>query len=253
MSNAAKMVIDDLEKFHLLTIDMKKQMIKGAYNTVATMAGKARKEAVAKADQNFTMRNNFSKKNILYEVSDFKPYISLEEIEAKVGATERAPWMERLELGGTQKPTHGETLAIPTDAARGGNPTKLVKKEFRVGDILDESRRVKGPMSSPFGNPKKTWKSKKARHIARVIVAHKEKKFIPLGGSGDHRNLHAVVSFKATGAGVTRKVEYETEQIYKFDLPETITRGKPWLIPAAEEAARDAQKIYISQMKKLGM
>jgi hypothetical protein len=48
-------------------------------------------------------------------------------------------------------------------------------------------------------------------------------------------------------------VEYETEQIYKFDLSETVTRGKPWLVPAANEVARDAQKIFISQMKKLGM
>lgn len=108
-------------------------------------------------------------------------------------------------------------------------------------------------MSPPFGNPKKSWKSKKARNIARIIVAHKEKKFIPLGGSGDHRNLHAVVSFEAKGSGDMRSVKYETEQIYKYDLPETTNEGKPWLVPAANKVAQDVQKIYISQMKKLGM
>ena len=253
MSHAGRMVIDDLSKFHLLSVDMKKQMIRGVYNALAVMAGKARKEAIINAQRNFTLRNTFSKNNILYSVSDFKPYISITEIEATVGATKRAPWMERLEIGGAQKPTKGNTLAIPTDTARGGDKARLVKKEFRVGDILDKNRRVHGQIKPPFGDARKTWKSQKAQNLARVFVAFKEKKFIPLGGNGDNRNLHAVVSFEATGTGKSRSIKYETEQIYKFDLPETITRGKPWLVPAAEKVSRDAQKIFISQMKKLGM
>ena len=253
MSSVSRMVIDDLSKFPLLSSDMQKLVIRGAYNAVSVMAGKARKDALANTQRNFTLRNDFSKRNILYTVSKFDPNISLEEIEARVGATKRAPWMERLEKGGVQKPKNGNTLAIPTDAARGGDRARLVKKEFRVGDMLDVNRRVNGPIKPPFGNAKKTWRSKKARNLARIFVAVKEKKFIPLGGNGDNRNLHAVVSFQATGTGRSRSVKYETEQIYKFDLPETITRGRPWLVPAAEKVSRDVQKIFISQMKKLGM
>ena len=69
MSHAGRMVIDDLSKFHLLSVDMKKQMIRGVYNALAIMAGKARKEAIINAQRNFTLRNTFSKNNILYSVS----------------------------------------------------------------------------------------------------------------------------------------------------------------------------------------
>jgi hypothetical protein len=73
-----------------------------------------------------------------------------------------------------------------------------------------------------------------------------------MGGSGGERNLFRVTSFKPMGKGSERRVEFDIEEVYNFERQKTITTASPWLAPACEDAGKQAQKIFNSQMKKLG-
>jgi hypothetical protein len=77
----------------------------------------------------------------------------------------------------------------------------------------------------------------------------KKKLFLPYGGSGDQRNLHKVTWFEKNG----KSIAFKLQQVYSFEKDKTITTAKPWFKPACEKVARDTQKIFIGQMKKLGM
>jgi hypothetical protein len=72
-------------------------------------------------------------------------------------------------------------------------------------------------------------------------------------GKGSERNLFRVKSWRTIGKGAHRTVKYGMEEFYNFQHRKTRTKARPWFNPACEKAARDAQKIFNSQMKKLGM
>jgi hypothetical protein len=240
VSEATRMVIDDLSKFDILADDMKEQLIKGAIATVNVKAAVARKEAIKNIEIHFITRNTFTIRQVQFTPMPEGNH-ALSAIQSTIGITEKAPWMARQEEGGEHKPSKGSTLAIPTDVARGGSATRPVVSQMRVGKI-GKRRRV-------HGKSKRNYKSEKARRVSRVAIAYKKRLLLPWGGTGDNRNLHAVVSFKKNSG----KVEFETEQVYRFDLRKTKTKSQPWLIPACEKVEKDSQKIFNSQMKKLGM
>jgi hypothetical protein len=163
MSQAVRMVIDDPSKFHLLAVDMKEQIIKGAIATVNVIAARARKEAIKNIQNNFTVRNNFTARQVQFTPMPQGRY-ALSAIHSTVGITEKGVYMKRQEEGGLHTPSRGKTLAIPTTVARGGNHTSPVKANLRVGNI-SKKKRVRG-------SSKRTYKSHKARNVARAYVAY---------------------------------------------------------------------------------
>jgi len=64
------------------------------------------------------------------------------------------------------------------------------------------------------------------------------------------RTLHKVTSFRR---GANGQIRFETEQIYKFDLPSTTTEAQPWLWSATEKWKNMGQKIFNTQCKKRGL
>jgi hypothetical protein len=242
MSNAAKMVIDDLSKFSLITGDMKRQMKKGGIAAVNIMAALARKEAVKNLNSEFTLRNTFTARNVQFTPMAENPNVKLEAIQSIAGVTENASYMRRQEEGGKHTPARGDTLAIPTAETRGGSNLKPVKPNMRVGKI--------GKKNRVHGTGGKTYVSQKALNIARAAVAYTKNLFLPYGGNGDNRNLHRVIRFEK---GKGNSVRFKLKQVYKFDKKETETPAKPWFIPACKKAAKDCKNIWISQMKKLGL
>jgi hypothetical protein len=64
-----------------------------------------------------------------------------------------------------------------------------------------------------------------------------------------NKKLFRVENFVSRG----NSDRFRLRQVYGFDRKATVTTAQPWLKPAAEEIARQGEKIFISQMKKLGM
>lgn len=209
------------------------------------MAGRGRQEAVKNVKSNFITRNTFTVRQIQYTPMSESKYIKISAIQSFVGATEKADYMARQEEGGKHKPVRGQTLAIPTDRARGGSKRRAVMSSMRVGKI-GKNRRVRSPTVRDYA----FWfRSERARKVARAYIAFKTKKFLSIGGSPGQRNLFAVTRFVKTRKGVAFKLE----QVYGFDKRETTTTPEPWLLPASEKIGRQAQAIFNAQMKKLGL
>ncbi|MEL5718739.1 hypothetical protein [Treponema pedis] len=231
MSQIAKMIINDPESFHILTIDAKKTIIKAATNTVNIQASIARKEIINNVKNKFILRNNFTTKQVQFKKMPQGLY-SLNSIQSTVGITEKASYMERQDKGGIHKPEAGSTLAIPTDMARGGNKSKQVSRLYRVNRL--PSQKVKGPF-------KKNINSKKARQVARAFVSYKTGKLISFG-----KNLHQVINFNSSKG----RVSFKLKQIYNFSKFKTVTPPTPFFQQSCEKPALDGQRIFNSQMNK---
>jgi hypothetical protein len=74
-----------------------------------------------------------------------------------------------------------------------------------------------------------------------------------MGGNGGERNLHSATSFTTTGNRKNHKVKFETDMVYSFQHKKIRTKSRPWFMPACEKVAKDCQKIFVSEMRKLGM
>jgi hypothetical protein len=262
MKASVEMVFDDPSKFGLLATEVKKDVIKGGIGAVNVMAGRARKEVVKNIQTNFTNRNTFTARQAGFTPMPESKYIKISAIQSFVGIGEKASYMARQEEGGEHAPRQGGKLAIPTDAARGGSFRNRVK--IKVRDIRQKRSRVRGESSARLpeyrgkgkisGKKKKiTTHTRKSLLVSRAYIAFKHNLFLPMGGSGDNRNIFRVVSFKTVGTGRNRAVVFDTVQIYNFEHRKTMTKASPFLKPACEKVAKDAQKIFNSQMKKLGL
>ena len=244
-SQVADMVYDDPEKMHLLCADIKEGLIKAAISTVNIKVALARKEAIKNIKGDFTLRNNFTTAQVQFTPMPEGRY-SIDAIHSIVGVTEKAAYMARQEEGGERVPSRGNTLAIPTDVARGGNIRNPVIQAMRVGKI-SKRKRVHGKSS-------RDYKSHKAFNVARAFVAMTEGLFLPWGGSDGQRNLHQVTSFeRKDSASANPTVRFETIQVYKFDMQKTVTPSQPWLLPACEKIEADSQDIFNSQARKQGL
>jgi hypothetical protein len=69
-------------------------------------------------------------------------------------------------------------------------------------------------------------------------------------GEGKDHALYKVVKFKNKKGG---GFEAKSKMIINYKHSRTHTKGKHFFRPACEKVARDAQAIFNSQMKKLGM
>ncbi len=237
-STAVRLVIDDPENFHLLTTDMKEQIIKGGIATVNVQAALTRKNAIKNVQSDFTLRNNFTTSQIRFEQMEKVRLISLSKIESRVGITEKAEYMARQELGGVHKAS-GKRLAIPTNKARGGNKGSPVLKS----NYLSKAKKVKP--NAYKGENKSSTDGRKWKMVARAYIAEKHNLLMPYKGG-----LYRISNFTKRG---NDKVSFKMDLIYDMKHEETTTTASPWLLPAAEQPAKDCENIFISQMKKLGM
>jgi hypothetical protein len=233
MGTAVRLVIQDPENFHILTTDMKEQLIKGGIATVNVMAAVGRRKAQENIRRGFTLRNNFTLRQVQFTPMPQGRY-ALSAIHSVLGITEKADYMARQESGGLHTPKQGSKLAIPTNKARGGNRGSPVSQRMKLAGV--KKLKVRGNSQAATG-------THKSRAVARAYVAFRENKIVQYGG-----NLHFVDSFRSADS-----VSFRLRQVYSFDYSTTMTQPQPWLLPASNEVARDVEKIFISQMKKLGM
>jgi len=213
--------------------DIKRELAEAARAMVNIQANGTMRQARENIGNNFTIRNNFTKRQVQYTQMPEGNH-DLSDIRATTGITEKAGYMARQEEGGERTPRRGQTLAIPMNTARGGSNRRPVLKSMRVSKIT-RRRRVHGSDTSI---------------VARAFVAFTKGLFLSLGGTNSQRNLHKVTSFRRGAGG---QIRFTTEQIYKFDLSSTTTEARPWLLPATEKWAKLGQKIFNTQAKKRGL
>jgi hypothetical protein len=244
MNTSIKMFTNDPSKFHLLATEVKKDLIEAGIATVNVMAAVGRKGAVKNVKEKFINRNTFTARQVQFTPMPQSKYIKISAIHSTLGATDKAPWLERQEQGGVHKPSQGKTLAIPTDRARGGSVRSAVVAAMRVSRI-SKRRRVRSPKKRDYAA---RFTSEKAIKVARAWAAFTKGLFIPMGDTKGQRNLFVVTKFFKT----RNRVAFKLEQVYKFDKPSTTTKAEPWLLPASEKVARQCQAIFNAQMKRLG-
>jgi hypothetical protein len=235
MATLANMILDDPSSFHLLTTDVKEKIIEAARNKVNIQAAMTRKKALANIQGNFTLRNTWTARQIQYTQWPRGRY-SLSVIQAAVGATEKASYMERQEKGGTHRPLGMKVLAIPTDAARGGNRAAPVPRQNYLARISKKAVRAQGGFLTDGTHG--------IRIAAMAAQATKSGGFVSM----NHR-LFRVENFVQRDHGVS----FRLRQFYGFDRKATLTPASPWLLPAAEAVAAEGPGIFAQQMKKLGL
>ena len=236
MATLTKMILDDPESFHILTTDIKEKIIEAAINKVNIQVAMARKKAVDNIRDNFTLRNSWTARQIKFTQMPKGRY-SLSAIQATIGATEDAAYMERQEMGGRREPMGSRrNLAIPTLVARGGNLGSTVKRQYLTSNL--RRLRLRGALSNDGAG------TRSSRQVARVAVAYRERKLVRFG-----ENLFFVDSFEARDG----RVSFTTRMLYNMDRPYTMTPANPWLLPAVEAAANEGERIFAQQMRKAGL
>jgi len=231
MYSGYRMVIDDPSKIDLITDDMKSLMFKAAKNTVNIQAALTRKNALETIQQ-FTLRNTFTKRQIQYTPCQEENPVSFSQIESHVGATEKAPYMERQEEGGIHSNPNGGPVAIPTIASRGGSNKNPVQKKMYRSKIQPKIIKY-NPQNGATPSSALVKAAKKAYEVNGFLKYNK--------------NIYKVVSFNKAG----NKVNFKLEMIYFRGLTSTVTKQAPWLQPASLKPAQDGQNIFNSQIEKL--
>lgn len=209
--------------------DAEKKCIKACINTVNIQAATSRKEGIINIKNQLTLRNNFTERNIVYTQCP-QNVTNINQIQSEVGATTKVPYMARQEEGGTRKPNSGSTLAIPNTLARGGSNAKKVRPSLYLG----AKKTVSGPTTRAT--------TRKSQYVARAFVASRDKLFLSA-----NKTLFQITNFKKSGGSIS----FKQIPIYNLKFRQTQTPPAPWLRPATEQQAKEAQQIFNYQLDKL--
>lgn len=222
-----KMIIED-RKLQRGFVDIKKANDIAVRNTLNTMAFLSRKNSLKKIDQNFIIRNKFTKRNIRVDKVN---QINVRDMESRMGATEKASYMEMQEHGGIRKPKRPGHLAIPQLSARGGSKNKTVSRVHYLRRIKKQKLRWSG--SSGTRKSRLVALAYKSQQTTRPFVYKK--------------NIYIVKSFRKSG----NKVFFEKEHLYNLSQKNAVVKGKKWMAPSIQKPIQDRQNIYNSQIRKL--
>lgn len=223
------MKIKKMPSFVAAVNDVKEERVRAAIDTVNIVAALARKNAQKNISAQFTTRNAFTVNSVRFTQCG-KNLKNLNAVKSEAGITDRAAYMVRQEQGGVKRAPNGENLIIPNTRARGGSNANKVRRKYR----WDEVSKNIVKWSSRGG-------SRKARGVAAAYVAAKTGKFVRRNNA-----IFKVTNFRKTKAGV----HYRLSEILNLKHKTTTTPQNKWLEPASEDAAKDMQKIFNSQMDK---
>jgi len=197
-----------------VTEDMKKKMVSAGKNTVNIVAAVARKNAIAKIESDFTLRNRFTVNSVRFTQCPANVR-NLSDVKSSVGILDRAEYMARQETGGEKKSPTGSNLIIPnTKARRGGTNRGLVSRAFQYGKIKSGFVKRKSPTKQDLMSA--AFEASKNKGFIRINdTIFKVKRFNP---RKDNR------AFVAT-------------PILNMKFKSTTTPKKEWLAPSAFAAA----------------
>lgn len=225
-----KLETKQIDQFYFKLNNFAEANVEATKKTLNICAGISRRNAVKNIQSNFILRNNYTVKAVRYTPAEGT---SINSLESKVGAIEKAKYLEYQDKGGI-RPKRGKNYAMPTKDARGGSNRRVVNKEFYMSKII--SGGIKR------GKPK-VARGRRGNGVAQMYIAHKFGKYIVRD-----KRIYRVDSFEKKSRS---HVVADTTLLY--DLRRSPVKIKPtyWLQRAIEKPARDIDNIYFSQMKKL--
>jgi len=140
--------------------------------TLNTQAALTRKDAIKNVKADFTIRNNFTTRQIQFEKATETRNTTLAyRAESRVGATKKAGYMKLQEEGGKKRNKAGSgNISIGRRAARGGSTGNVIQNKYHLRNITR--------WDFAWGGYTQFHKSKKAKHVALAAAAFKNKKLI---------------------------------------------------------------------------
>lgn len=207
--------------------DVEKRFVKASVNTVNIVAATARKNAQKEIEKNFTLRNNFTLKGVMFTpcASNVK---TLNEIVSFAGIDEKRGYMARQETGGVKESSSGSNLIIPQTSARGGSNTRRVMQKYRYSNVKQ-----------------KLYKRQDSSRMALAVAAF------------NAAQNHGFIRIDNTIFEVSRFEPKRDNRIFRakpvinLKYQSTVTPKKEWLAPAADYAAQMMQAVFNKQMDLL--
>ncbi len=205
-------------------------------NTLSQAAGMSRKDGVAKIKQDFTLRNDFTVRSVVY---DKATQTEIRDMAATVGALRRAYYMEQQELGGTRK--HGKRGDKILNTGLPMKPTREGESPARPVSTLYYVQKIKRQMVSR-GGFKRQGLSPAARSVAQMYVGWKNNLYVK-------RNLDIfrVDTFERRGRDSIRA---RMTHLYSIHLQPIRVTKHQWLEPSVKRASSNLANMYIWQLKK---
>ena len=208
--------------------DAHKKTIRACQNTVNIQAALTHKNAVQNVKNDFTLRNEFTVRNITYTQCP-KSVTKYEDIQSQAGARDRIDYMARQEKGGEHKSKKaGAPLAIPTTLARGGSNQNQIKPKYRLNK-----------MKTVNYNGGRSYASRQSHFVAMAYIASTHKLLLNFS-----KGIYEVTNFKSLDGTVSFKLN----EIRNKKYDSTTTKPNPWLEPASQKPAADCQEIFNQQM-----
>ncbi len=135
------------------------QIVSTAINTIGGQAHEATK---ANVRSRMVLRNKYTENSIKFWES--KPKEKWTRINAVSGSI--SPYMALQDEGGERHPKQGKTAVVVGLAARGGNPNRVVRKQYRAG-TLGENQFVGKPRGG--SRPNGVYERKNKNHKLRML------------------------------------------------------------------------------------
>jgi hypothetical protein len=155
--------------------------------TINAVAGWAHVDSVRNIRKRFVNRNRYTENSVRFYKAN--PKTDIGKINAVTGSV--SDYMDEQDQGGYRYPKSGSRVPVATLAARGGDPKRVIRKQFKAGQL--------GPnqfMGTPKGSPSRPYgvyaRTKKGKHLTMIRNITRAKVEI----EGRHWHTDAV-SFRA--------------------------------------------------------
>mgnify|MGYP003590798656 CR=1 FL=1 len=218
------------KEFYFKLKNFETSNVEAVKNTLNIAASLSRRNAVQNIKREFILRNKFTEKSITFQKADGN---SINQLESKVGALDRAKYLKYQEDGGT-KPKRGKNYAIAQKSARMGSNKNVISKNFYMSKI------VSGGIKK--GKPKLA-RGRRGNGVAQMYIANKFSKFVIR-----NKKIYRVDSFEKTSRN---NVKAKMTLLYALQASPVKIKATWWMKRAVEKPSRDIDNIYVSQIKKL--
>jgi hypothetical protein len=235
-----KVTVDDFSMVHGFK-SFKLANNQAVRNTLNKAAGFTRNEAIKEIKKDFTLRNTFTVRSVVY---DKVKQTEISKMQSSIGALKRASYMRTQELGGFKRGrSRGGQIegsvktnsAIPMNTTREGSSSS---RPVMTGNYTQKIKRqmVKGSFKRPGLSPS-------SRAVAVMAVGKKYNMFISRGNS-----IFAVKSFIKTGRN---SVSAQLEHLYTIHNNPIRIVKREWLNPSVQKASRNLEAVYRWELKRL--
>jgi hypothetical protein len=215
-------------------------------NTLNKAAATTRKEAVKRIDINFTLRNTFTIRSVVYDKVSQR---EIKNMQSSIGALKRASYLKTQEEGGPKrsKARGGaiegnvkQSTAVPMIAARNYSEAQPISTLKYVTKIKRETV-GRGRMHKPLLN--KSGGTPKSRSVAQMYIGKKYNVFVKR-----NNDIFAVKSFQKTGHD---SVHAQLEHLYTIHYKHIQITKDVWLQPSYQRASRNLEAVYKWELKRI--